>query len=84
MHRNVLIPLVHNIGTTRYYMGFLVAQWSRIHLPMQETLVQSWGWEKSPGKGNGNPVQYSCLGNPTDRGAWWASVHGVTKESDMT
>ena len=34
----------------------------------------------SLGEGNGNPLQYSCLGNPMDRGAWWASVHGVTKE----
>ena len=32
----------------------------------------------SPGGGNGNPLQYSCLGNPTDRGAWQATVHGVT------
>ena len=32
-----------------------------------------------PGEGNGNPFQYSCLGNPTDRGAWWAIVHGVAK-----
>ena len=39
---------------------------------------------RSPGEGNGNPLQYSCLGNPMDRGAWWATVHGVTKESDMT
>ena len=31
------------------------------------------------GKGNGNPSKYSCLGNPMDRGAWWATVHGVTK-----
>ena len=37
---------------------------------------------KSPGVGNGNPCQYSCLGNPMDRGAWWATVHGVA-ESDM-
>ena len=36
----------------------------------------------SPGKGCGNPLQYSCLGSPMDRGAWWATVHGVTKESD--
>ena len=35
-----------------------------------------------PGVGNGNPLQYSCLGNPMDRGAWWATVHGVAKESD--
>ena len=39
---------------------------------------------RSPGGGNGNPLQYSCLGNPMDREAWQATVHGVTKESDMT
>ena len=37
------------------------------------------GLESFPGKGNGNPVQYSCLGNPKDRGAWRATVHEVTK-----
>ena len=42
------------------------------------------GMERSPEEGNGNPLQYSCLGNPMDRGAWWAVVHGVTKELDMT
>ena len=41
------------------------------------------GSRKSPGKGNGNQLQYSCLGNPTDRGAWQATVCGVTK-SDTT
>ena len=34
---------------------------------------------RSPGEGNGNPLQYSCLGNLMDRGAWWATVHGVAK-----
>ena len=34
---------------------------------------------RSPRGGNGNPLQYSCLENPTDRGAWWATVHGVAK-----
>ena len=34
---------------------------------------------RSPGEGNGNPLQYSCLENPMDREAWWATVHGVTK-----
>ena len=34
---------------------------------------------RSPGEGNGKPLQYSCLENPMDRGAWWATVHGVTK-----
>ena len=42
------------------------------------------GWGRSPGEGNGNPLQYSCLGDPTDRGTWWVTVHGVTQESDMT
>ena len=32
-----------------------------------------------PGEGNGNPLEDSCLGNPMNRGAWWATVHGVTK-----
>ena len=35
------------------------------------------GWERSPGEGNGNPLQYSCLENPMNRGAWQATVHGV-------
>ena len=43
---------------------------------------------RSPGEGNGNPLQYSCLENPMDRGAWWATVHWVTKSwtrlSDFT
>ena len=34
---------------------------------------------RSPGEGSGYPLQYPCLGNPMDRGAWWAAVHGVTK-----
>ena len=36
-------------------------------------------WRRSPQKGNGNPLQYSCLGKPMDRGAWCATVHGVAK-----
>ena len=41
------------------------------------------GLGRSPGGGHGNPVQYSCMENSIDRGAWWATVHGVT-ESGMT
>ena len=37
------------------------------------------GSGRSPGEGNGNPLQYTCLENPRDRGAWWAAVHGVAK-----
>ena len=46
-----------------------------------------WVWSlmlgRSPGEGNGNPLQYSCLGNPMNRGPWWATVHGIT-ESNTT
>ena len=41
------------------------------------------GLGRSPGEGNGNPLQYSCLENPMDGGGWWATVHGVAKESDL-
>ena len=37
------------------------------------------GSGRSPGEGHGNPLQYSCLENPMDRGAWWATIHGVAK-----
>ena len=37
------------------------------------------GLGRSPGEGNGNPLQYSCLESPMDRGAWWTTVHGVAK-----
>ena len=46
---------------------------------MQETRVQSLGGLTSPGEGNGALLQYFCLGNPMDGGAWQATVHGVTK-----
>ena len=37
------------------------------------------GLGRTPGEGNGNPIQYSCLENPMDRGAWWATVHGARR-----
>ena len=46
---------------------------------MRETWVLSPGGEDSPGEGNGNPLQYSCLGNPMDTGAWRATVHRVAQ-----
>ena len=42
------------------------------------------GLGRYPGRANGNPLQYPCLGNPMDRGAWWATVQGGAKESDTT
>ena len=44
-----------------------------------EDLGSISGSGRTPGEGNGYPLQYSCLGNPMDRGAWQATVHGVTK-----
>ena len=58
----------------------LVAQWYVIHLP----IVLAPGLRRSPGEGNNNPPQYSSLGNPMDRGAWRATVHGVAKEPEVT
>ena len=52
---------------------------------MQETVVQSMpGSGRFSREGKCNPLQHYCLGNPMDRGAWQAIVHGITKESDMT
>ena len=62
--------------------AFLVAQTVK-HLPaMQDTLIQSLGWEDPLEKGMASPLQYSCLGNPMERGAWQATVHGVAKIHD--
>ena len=57
----------------------LVAQRLKRLPPMLETWVRSLDQEESPGEGNGNPLQYSCLENPMDREAWQATVHGVAK-----
>ena len=52
----------------------------------KEPTCQCWGCilesGRSLGRGHGNPLQYSCLENPMDRGAWWATVHGVA--ADLT
>ena len=72
------------------YSGFCVMVAQRLkRLPaMRETWVRSLGREDPPGEGNGNPLQYSCLKNPMDGGAWWATVHRVSKSrirlSDFT
>ena len=57
---------------------------------MQETVCNARdaslipGSGRSPEEGNGNPLQYTWLGKPMDRGAWQATVHGIVKESDTT
>ena len=50
----------------------------------QESVANVRGWGRSPREGNGNPLQYSRLGNPMDRGAWGATVNEVAKQLDMT
>ena len=57
----------------------MMAQMVKNLLAMQETRGSIPGWERSPGEGNGYTIQYSCLKNPIDRGAWRATVHGVSK-----
>ena len=56
-----------------------VAQMEKNLPAMQETWVPSLGLEDSPGEGHGNPLQYSRLENPMDRGTWQATIHGVAK-----
>ena len=60
-------------------MGFLGGSVVRNSLAKAEDagLLPESG--RSPGNGNGNPLQHSCLGNPVEKGAWWATVHGATK-----
>ena len=58
---------------------------TNLNLPAkQETQGSVPGSGRAPGEGNGNPLQYFCLGNPMDREAWQATVHGVAKEFDIT
>ena len=56
----------------------LVAQMVKSLPAVQETQIWSLGQEDSPGEGNNNPLQYSCLENSMDRGAWRAAVDGVS------
>ena len=69
-------------------MTSLVAQTVKVSAYNVGDLGSIPGSGRSSGEGNGNPLQYSCLENPMDRGAWWATVHGVAKSqtrlSDFT
>ena len=84
-----------NIRNTRSLTRTIINNWQAIHraslvAKCKESACQrrSCGFHpwvgKSPGEGNDNPLQYSCLGNPMDRGAWQVTVHGVAKQSDPT
>ena len=70
--------------TTPVFLGFLGGSDSKESTCNVGDLGSIPGLGKSPGGGHGNLLQYSCLENPMDRGAWWATVFGVKKELDMT
>ena len=69
----------------KYLWSFILLFWLPRWLSSKESTCQAGDvgviseWGRSPGKGNGNPLQYFCLENPMDRGAWWGTVHGVEK-----
>ena len=68
--------------TAQHHWAFLVAQWlkKKKNLPARAGDLGSIpGLGRSPEEGNGNPFQYSCLENPTDQGAWWATGHRIAK-----
>ena len=75
-NRSCLISPKKGLSKSR---ASLIAQLVKNLTAMQETQVRFLGWEDSVEKEINNPLQYSCLENPVDRGAWWATVHRVVK-----
>ena len=73
------IGLPTNSTTPLYREGFPGGSDGKEPACSAEDLSSVPGLGRSPGEGNGNPLQYSCLENPRERGAWWAAVHWVTK-----
>ena len=63
----------------RWLPRWLSSKESACHAEDAGDLGSTPGWRRSPGGGHDNPLQYSCLENPMDRGAWWAIVHRVTR-----
>ena len=67
-------------GTINHtYVGYLGGSDGKVSAYNVGDLGSIPGLGRSPGEGNGNPLQYSCLENPMDGRAWWAKVHGVAK-----
>ena len=68
-----------NRGTWRPRVHRISKSWARLKgLSMHTHICYTFKY-KSPGEGNGTPLQYSCLENPMEGGAWWAAIHGVAK-----
>ena len=75
------LDVCHLVGTQRDFPGDLSGKESTCNAG-DVGLIPGLG--RCPGEGNGNPLQYSCLGNLKDRGAWQVTILGVAKDSDMT
>ena len=83
--------VISHKGTVVWYLIKVTLKWKGIIQRLSHSLVSKEsacntgdlgsisGLGRYPGEGNGNPLQYSCLENPMDRGAWWAAVHGVAR-----
>ena len=80
----IMCTLKINLCHLITHQGFLSGSCVKNSLANAEDEHLTPGSGRSPREGNGNPVQYSCLGNPMDRGVWWATVHGVAKELART
>ena len=77
--------LCTRMSQPRFSLGYL-GGWLSCKEPACQSRIQGFNpwFGRIPGGGNGSPLQYSCLGNPMDGGAWWVTVPGVTKRSDLT
>ena len=79
--KSLLYTVLENPIKTYFYCNMRLPKWRMVKNPLASAgdtgLISGLG--RSPGRGNGNPLQYSCLENPKDRGAWWASIHEISK-----
>ena len=79
---SVYFPVLNNTGTEHSFLSQceITQKICKNRLrPWSPGNVNSWKISSGLGEGNGTPLQYSCLENPMDRGAWWAAVHGIAK-----
>ena len=75
-HREFIVAFSQLLLTSKTYITHYTCQHEEINL---DSILWTHPQALFPGEGNGNPLQYSCLENSVDRGAWWAAVHGVAQ-----
>ena len=71
------LTLLFSLMLVQFSKGFPGGSYSK------ESACSIPGLGRSPGERNGDPLQYSCLGNPIDRGGWWATVHGIAESNTI-